>query len=101
MIGVVIGWSWRPRWTSLVFQGLRSRLRILWTTAAAPVPPWFGAHRLWLALTALSAFSVCGRLWSSFRGKSASAAAGNVAGGGGRDDGCGQAFGFLFFFDDG
>lgn len=86
MIGVVIGWSWRPRWTSLVFLGLRSRLRFLWTTAAAPVPPGFGARRLWLALTALSAFSVCGRVWSSFRGKSAEGA-GNVAVGGGCDDG--------------
>ncbi|KAI0504781.1 hypothetical protein KFK09_015734 [Dendrobium nobile] len=64
MIGLVIGWSWRPRWTGLVFLGLRSRIRFLWT-----VPPGLGARRLWLAFTALSAFSVCRKLWSSFKVK--------------------------------
>ncbi|PKA65548.1 hypothetical protein AXF42_Ash005882 [Apostasia shenzhenica] len=64
MIGLVIGWSWRPRWTGLVFLGLRSRFRFLWT-----VPPGLGARRLWLAFTALSAFSVCRKLWSSFKEK--------------------------------
>jgi hypothetical protein len=65
MIGLVIGWSWRPRWTGLVFLGLRSKLRFAWTA-----PPGFGARRLWLAFTALSVFSVCQRLWSNFEGKS-------------------------------
>lgn len=64
MIGLVIGWSWRPRWTGLLFLGLRSRFRFIWTA-----PPGLGARRLWLAFTALSAFSVCRRLWSSFNGK--------------------------------
>ncbi|XP_042513427.1 uncharacterized protein LOC122088287 [Macadamia integrifolia] len=64
MIGLVIGWSWRPRWTSLVLLGLRSKFRFLWT-----IPPGFGVHRLWLAFTALSAFSVARRLWSNFKGK--------------------------------
>ncbi|KAL0916775.1 hypothetical protein M5K25_014312 [Dendrobium thyrsiflorum] len=64
MIGLVIGWSWRPRWTGLVFLGLRSRFRFLWT-----VPPGLGARRLWLAFTALSAFSVCRKLWSNFKVK--------------------------------
>ncbi|XAR49024.1 hypothetical protein NMG60_11032046 [Bertholletia excelsa] len=64
MIGLMIGWSWRPRWTGLVFLGLRSKLRFIWTA-----PPGFGARRLWLAFTALSAFSVVRTLWSSFRGK--------------------------------
>ena len=65
MIGVVIGWAWTPRWTSLVFLGFRSKLRgFAWTA-----PPGFGARRLWLAFTALSAFSVGRRLWSSFREK--------------------------------
>ncbi|XP_062187396.1 uncharacterized protein LOC133890828 [Phragmites australis] len=59
MIGLVVGWSWRPRWTGLLFLGLRSRLRILW------VPPGLGARRLWLACTALSACSVAPRLLSS------------------------------------
>ncbi|KAF6173462.1 hypothetical protein GIB67_027157 [Kingdonia uniflora] len=65
MIGLVIGWSWRPRWTGLVFLGLRSKFRFLWTA-----PPGFGARRLWFAFTAFSAFSVARRLWSSFHGKS-------------------------------
>ncbi|CAK9318704.1 unnamed protein product [Citrullus colocynthis] len=64
MIGLVIGWSWRPRWTGLVFLGFRSKFRLLWTA-----PPGFGARRLWLAFTALSAFSVCRTLWSNFYGK--------------------------------
>uniref|UniRef100_A0A1J3IA26 StAR-related lipid transfer protein 7, mitochondrial n=1 Tax=Noccaea caerulescens TaxID=107243 RepID=A0A1J3IA26_NOCCA len=60
MIGLLIGWSWRPRWTGLIYLGFRSKLRFLWTA-----PPGFGARRLWLAFTALSAFSVCRTLWSS------------------------------------
>lgn len=65
MIGLLIGWSWRPRWTGLVFLGLRSKInRFVWT-----VPPGFGARRLWLAFTALSAFSVGRKLWFNFRGR--------------------------------
>lgn len=64
MIGLFIGWSWRPRWTGLVFLGLRSKFRFIWTA-----PPGFGARRLWLAFTALSAFSVGHRLWFSSRGR--------------------------------
>ncbi|GAV69611.1 hypothetical protein CFOL_v3_13112 [Cephalotus follicularis] len=73
MIGLVIGWSWRPRWTGLVFLGLRSKFQFLWAA-----PPGFGARRLWIAFTALSAFSVCRTLWSNFttkRRKSAAALA--------------------------
>ncbi|KAL3812513.1 hypothetical protein ACJIZ3_013781 [Penstemon smallii] len=62
MIGLMIGWSWRPRWTGLVYLGFRSKLRFFWTA-----PPGFGARRFWFAFTALSAFSVCRRLWFSFR----------------------------------
>ncbi|XP_055830369.1 uncharacterized protein LOC129899426 isoform X2 [Solanum dulcamara] len=65
MIGLLIGWSWRPRWTGLVFLGLRSKInRFFWT-----VPPGFGARRLWLAFTALSAFSVGRKLWFNFHGR--------------------------------
>lgn len=64
MIGLVIGWSWRPRWTSLLYLGLRSKVRFIWTA-----PPGFGARRLWLALTALSAVSILRTLCSSLRGK--------------------------------
>lgn len=59
MIGLVIGWAWRPRWTGLLYLGFRSRLRLLY------VPPGLGARRLWLACTALSAFSVAPRLLST------------------------------------
>ena len=66
-IGLVIGWSWRPRWTGLVFLGLRGRLR--WAKWIWTFPLGFGARRIWLAFTALSAFSICRRLWSNFNGK--------------------------------
>ncbi|KAH6788120.1 Polyketide cyclase/dehydrase and lipid transport superfamily protein [Perilla frutescens var. hirtella] len=65
MIGLLIGWSWRPRWTGLVFLGLRSKLRFVWT-----LPPGLGARRFWLAFTALSAFSLCRGLWFRSRGMS-------------------------------
>ncbi|KAI8566357.1 hypothetical protein RHMOL_Rhmol02G0034700 [Rhododendron molle] len=65
MIGLVIGWSWRPRWTGLLYLGLRSKLRFAWTT----VPPGFGARRLCLAFSALSAFSVGRTVWVRFRGR--------------------------------
>lgn len=74
MIGLVIGWSWRPRWTGLVFLGLRSKFRFIWTA-----PPGFGARRLWLAFTALSAFSACRVLWNNFKGKGAKSAAASAA----------------------
>uniref|UniRef100_A0A5B7ABM0 START domain-containing protein n=1 Tax=Davidia involucrata TaxID=16924 RepID=A0A5B7ABM0_DAVIN len=74
MIGLLIGWSWRSRWTGLVFLGFRSKLRFVWT-----VPPGFGARRLWLAFTALSAFSVARTLWSRFRGKGKGSASTSAA----------------------
>ena len=64
MIGLVIGWSWRPRWSGLLYLGLRSKVRFIWTA-----PPGFGARRLWLAFTALSAVPILRTLWSSLRGK--------------------------------
>ncbi|PRQ36353.1 putative START-like domain-containing protein [Rosa chinensis] len=68
MIGLVIGWSWRPRWTGLIFLGLRSKFRsFVWTA-----PPGFGARRLWLAFTAFSALSICRTIWSKGRSKAAS-----------------------------
>ncbi|KAL7222729.1 hypothetical protein ACSBR1_024432 [Camellia fascicularis] len=69
MIGLVIGWSWCPRWTGLLYFGLRSKPRFAWTA-----PPGFGAWRFWLIFTA---FSVGRRLWSRFiwKGKDGSPAA--------------------------
>ena len=77
MIGLVIGWSWRPRWTSLVFLGLRSKFRFIWTA-----PPGFGARRLWLGFTALSAFSFSRTIFSNFikgRAKKSTDSASNFA----------------------
>ncbi|XP_010532604.1 PREDICTED: uncharacterized protein LOC104808596 [Tarenaya hassleriana] len=71
MIGLLIGWSWRPRWTGLVYLGFRSKLRFLWIA-----PPVFGARQLWLAFSALSAFSVCRTIWSRLRPSADKSAAG-------------------------
>ncbi|GFP94125.1 star-related lipid transfer protein 7 mitochondrial [Phtheirospermum japonicum] len=65
MIGLLIGWSWRPRWAGLVFLGFRSKLRFIWT-----LPPGLGARRFWFAFTALSAFSLCRGIWFRSRGAS-------------------------------
>ncbi|XP_039001738.1 uncharacterized protein LOC120128027 isoform X3 [Hibiscus syriacus] len=74
MIGLAIGWSWRPRWTGLVFLGLRSKFQFIWTA-----PPGFGARRLWFAFTALSAlsaFSIFRRIFSKvMKGRSKISAA--------------------------
>lgn len=67
MIGLVIGWSWRPRWTGILFLGLRSKLRFAWTA-----PPGLGFRRLWFAFTALS---VCRSIWFNVRGRRLQAAA--------------------------
>eukprot|EP01018_Ginkgo_biloba_P010598 Gb_26664 [translate_table: standard] len=61
MIGLIVGWSWKPKWAGLICLGMRSKLRFAWTA-----PPGFGARRLWFALTALSAFPVLRKLWSNF-----------------------------------
>ncbi|KAG6394921.1 hypothetical protein SASPL_145512 [Salvia splendens] len=63
MIGLLISLSWRPRWSGLLFLGLRSKLRYVWT-----LPPGLGARRFWLAFTALSAFSLCRGPWFRSRG---------------------------------
>ncbi|KAK5844106.1 StAR-related lipid transfer 7, mitochondrial [Gossypium arboreum] len=60
-IGLAVGWSWRPRWTGLVLLAFRSKFRFIWTA-----PPGFGARRLWLAFTALSAFSVFRTIFCNF-----------------------------------
>lgn len=75
VIGLVIGWSWRPRWTSLVYLGLRPKLRLFWA-----FPLGFGARRLWIAFTALSAFSLASsRLCSNFRGRTRKDSVGDSA----------------------
>ncbi|EFJ21392.1 hypothetical protein SELMODRAFT_228472 [Selaginella moellendorffii] len=59
--GIVLGWSWKPRWASFLVFGLRSRTRLLWST-----PPGLGARRLWLAITAVTACSMLKELWLKF-----------------------------------
>lgn len=61
MIGLLVGWSWKPRWAGLICLGMRSKIRFAWTA-----PPGFGARRLWFAITALTAFPVLRKLWSNF-----------------------------------
>ncbi|XP_057841310.1 uncharacterized protein LOC131051004 [Cryptomeria japonica] len=61
MIGLIVGWSWKPKWAGLICLGMRSKVRFAWTA-----PPGFGARRLWFAITALSAYPVLKKLWSNF-----------------------------------
>ncbi|KAL3678673.1 hypothetical protein R1sor_021629 [Riccia sorocarpa] len=61
-IGLVLGWSWKPRWVSLLVLGLRTRPRLVWST-----PPGFGARRVWLAVTAYTAYPVLKEIWLKFR----------------------------------
>lgn len=61
MIGLLVGWAWKPRWAGLICLGLKSKIRFAWTA-----PPGFGARRLWFAITALTAFPVLRKLWSNF-----------------------------------
>ncbi|KAH9322076.1 hypothetical protein KI387_016715, partial [Taxus chinensis] len=58
MIGLVVGWAWKPKWAGLLFVGLRS-LRPQLLLAA---PHGFGA-----ALTALMGFPLLRKLWANFR----------------------------------
>lgn len=60
-IGFIVGWSWKPNWVSLILLGIRSRPRLVWET-----PPGFGARRLWLAMTAVSAFPILKEAWKKF-----------------------------------
>ncbi|XP_068666719.1 uncharacterized protein [Aristolochia californica] len=68
VVGLLIGWWWRPQWVAaLVFLASRGRFRLVWT-----VPPRLRARRLWLALTALSVFSVLNRIFRRFKAPSKS-----------------------------
>ncbi len=49
-VGLIVGWSWKPRWVSLLVVALRSRSRLPWLLL-----PGFGARQLWMTLTALMA----------------------------------------------
>ena len=64
MIGLEIGWSWRPRWTDLIYLGPQIKFCFLWTTL-----PGFGVCRVWLAFTVLSTFSISRTIWSNFKVK--------------------------------
>ncbi|XP_077250120.1 uncharacterized protein LOC143889704 [Tasmannia lanceolata] len=68
-VGLLIGWSWRPRWAAaLVLLAAKNQSRIVWT-----VPPGLGVRRVWLAfLTALSAFSLFYRIIRSWKSSSKS-----------------------------
>eukprot|EP00897_Mesotaenium_endlicherianum_P001262 jgi/Mesen1/1163/ME000124S00195 len=58
-VGLILGWSWKPRWVSLLVVALRSRPRLAWS-----FPPGFGARRIWLAATAAAAVPAVHLAWS-------------------------------------
>ncbi|GLJ54218.1 hypothetical protein SUGI_1162640 [Cryptomeria japonica] len=58
MIGLVVGWAWKPKWASLLVVGLRSLRPQLLLSA----PHGFSA-----ALTAFMGFPLLKKLWTSFR----------------------------------
>eukprot|EP00271_Cylindrocystis_brebissonii_P005019 TRINITY_DN16975_c0_g1_i1.p1 TRINITY_DN16975_c0_g1~~TRINITY_DN16975_c0_g1_i1.p1 ORF type:complete len:872 (+),score=132.90 TRINITY_DN16975_c0_g1_i1:1242-3857(+) len=62
LVGLIVGWTWRPRWAGLLVVALRSRPRL-----AFGLPPGFGARRIWLAATAAAAApavkDVCRSIW--------------------------------------
>lgn len=64
LVGLLLGWAWKPKWVSLLFLGLRSRPRLLWTT-----PPGFGARRIWLAITAFTACQMLKECWLKFKAR--------------------------------
>ncbi|XP_024385445.1 uncharacterized protein [Physcomitrium patens] len=60
-VGLLVGWSWKPQWASILLMGIKSRPRLIWGT-----PPGFGARRFWLAIMAVSAFPMWKEAWKSF-----------------------------------
>jgi hypothetical protein len=60
-VGLVVGWSWKPQWVSILLMGIRSRPRLVWGT-----PPGFGARRFWLAVMAVSSFPMWKEAWKTF-----------------------------------
>ncbi|KAH7292626.1 hypothetical protein KP509_29G078300 [Ceratopteris richardii] len=63
LVGLFVGWIWKPRWVSLLFLGLRGRHRLFWTS-----PPGLGVRRFWFALTAsVTAFQMLKECWLKFK----------------------------------
>eukprot|EP00250_Pteridium_aquilinum_P014154 c21813_g1_i1 orf=815-2122(+) len=63
LVGLFVGWIWKPRWVSLLFLGVRGRHRLVWTS-----PPGLGVRRFWFALTAsVTAFQMLKECWLKFR----------------------------------
>lgn len=91
--GLVLGWSWKPRWVSLLVVALRSRPRLAWS-----LPPGLGARRLWLAATAAAAAPAVRIAWSRLQDwlkehrrklQPGGASAGALAGGWPAEEPCG------------
>lgn len=60
IIGLIVGWAWKPRWASFIFMGLRSfRPQLI-----LPSPPGLNA-----ALTAFMGFPLLRKLWAYFRAR--------------------------------
>jgi hypothetical protein len=60
IIGLIVGWAWKPRWASFIFMGLRSfRPQLILSS-----PPGLNA-----ALTAFMGFPLLRKLWAYFRAR--------------------------------
>lgn len=60
IIGLIVGWAWKPRWASFIFMGLRSfRPQLILSS-----PPGLNA-----ALTALMGVPLLRKLWAYFRAR--------------------------------
>ncbi|KAH7282891.1 hypothetical protein KP509_35G051800 [Ceratopteris richardii] len=63
LLGLFVGWIWKPQWVSLFFLGVRGRHRLLWTN-----PPGLGVQRFWFALTAsVTVFQMLKECWLKFK----------------------------------
>ena len=64
LVGLHVGWMWKPRWASLLILGIRSRPRLVWSSS----PPGLGGRRFWLTLTAsVTAFQMLKEFWIKFK----------------------------------
>eukprot|EP01018_Ginkgo_biloba_P013144 Gb_27588 [translate_table: standard] len=60
MIGLIVGWAWKPKWASLIFVGLRSSRSQLVLSS----PFGFSARRIWFVLSAMMGFPLLRKLCS-------------------------------------
>lgn len=68
MVGIVIGWSWKPEWSRFVLLGTRSNFRFVWNA-----PPSFGSGHVSSVLATSLTFPLLRKHWDSFRARKAKA----------------------------